>query len=89
MILSIHFYRNHLRRIYWKYMYSLYKKSMADNQHHYLPCKKLYFFIQALFISDNLKPEILRRANEQSTMASTPLAAAPNPHAIQSMPFAK
>ena len=26
MILSIHFYRNHLRRIYWKCMYSLYKK---------------------------------------------------------------
>lgn len=50
MILSIHFYRNHLRRIYWKYMYSLYKKSMADNQHHYLPCKKSHFFIQALWL---------------------------------------
>lgn len=46
MILSIHFYRNLLGRIDWKCMYSLYKKSMADNQHHYLPCKKLYFLFK-------------------------------------------
>ena len=46
MILSIHFYRNLLGRIDWKCMYSLYKKSMAENQHHYLPCKKSHFFIQ-------------------------------------------